>query len=126
MGVFLIMATLGGLRRGLRRRTVYTVHDSFYDYKLRNKLLMVPTLAVFFRVVFCSHAAYESLPSILKRLVGSRARVVQNGADIERIDGVIGATEPSRDESFRVLSIGRLEPVKDPLALVTSRSIRPT
>jgi glycosyltransferase involved in cell wall biosynthesis len=120
MGVFLIMAMLGGLRRGLRRRTVYTVHDSFYDYKLRNKLLMIPALAVFFRVIFCSHAAYESLPSILKRLVGSRARVVQNGADIGRIDRVISMTEPGRDEAFGVLSIGRLEPVKDPVALVTA------
>jgi glycosyltransferase involved in cell wall biosynthesis len=120
MGVFLILAMVGGLRRGLRRRTVYTVHDSFYDYKLRNKLLMIPALAVFSRVVFCSHAAYESLPPLLKRLVGSRARVVQNGADIARIDRVLAVTDASRSETFSVLSIGRLEPVKDPVALVNA------
>lgn len=122
MGIFFLMAMFGGLRRGLRRRSVYTVHDSFYDYKLRNKLLMIPTLAIFSRVVFCSHAAYESLPSILTRLVGSRARVVQNGADIARVDRVLESIEPSRHETFNVLSIGRLEQVKDPVALVNAFS----
>jgi glycosyltransferase involved in cell wall biosynthesis len=113
-----VVAMLLRFGRGLRRRSVYTVHDSFYDFKPRNKLLMIPGLAVFSRVVFCSHAAYESLPAILKRLVGSRARVVQNGVDIARIDRVIAATEPSYSETFSVLSIGRIEPVKDPVALV--------
>ena len=119
-GVLMIMAMIAWLRWGLRRRTVYTVHDSFYDYKTRNKLLMIPGLAVFARVVFCSHAAYESLPTILKRLVGRRARVVQNGADIRRIDRVIDGIEPTRDETFTVLSIGRLEPVKDPVVVVNA------
>ena len=118
MGVFLIMAMAGWRRWGLRRRTVYTVHDSFYDYKPRNKLLMIPALAVFARVVFCSHAAYESLPAILKRLVRRQARIVQNGADLGRIDQVIGTLQEPRPEAFTVLSIGRLEPVKDPIALV--------
>lgn len=118
MGVFLILAMIGWLRFGLRRRTVYTVHDSFYDYKTRNKLLMIPALGVFARVVFCSHAAYESLPRILKRVVGSRARVVQNGADIERIDRVLGASEAIPRSGFSALSIGRLEPVKDPVTLL--------
>lgn len=115
-GVFVIMAMIGWFRFGLRRRTVYTVHDSFYDYKTRNKLLMIPALAVFWRVVFCSHAAYDSLPSVLKRLVGRRARVVQNGADIARIDRVIKSLDATPNDGFTIISIGRLEKVKDPLA----------
>ena len=45
----------------LRRRLVYTVRDSFHDYKTRNKLLMLPGL-LWPRVVFCGQAAYDSYP----------------------------------------------------------------
>ena len=84
-GVFFVVAMIVWLRPGLRHRAIYTVHDSFYDYKARNKVLMILPLAVFSRVVFCSNAAYESLPRLLRRLVGGRARVVQNGVDIEML-----------------------------------------
>lgn len=116
-GVFFIIATLLRLDRGLRRRSVYTVHDSFYDYKRRNQLMMIPALAFFSRVVFCSDAAYASLPKVLHRLVGKRARVVQNGVDIERVDRVLASFERERSDRFRIISVGRLEEVKDPLAL---------
>ena len=119
MGVLLIMTIFRWPHLAqLRHRTVYTVHDSFYDYKTRNKLLMIPVLAMFSRVVFCSHAAYESLPRILKRLVRRRMRIVQNGVDIARIDRVISSLRPDHDETFTVVSIGRIEKVKDPLAVL--------
>ena len=51
--------------RRLQPKTVYTVHDSFQNYKLRNKLLLVPVLVLFRRVVFCSHASYQSFPRAL-------------------------------------------------------------
>lgn len=119
---FLLLAALLAWRRYrlLQPNTVYTVHDSFYDYKIRNKILMIPALAAFHRVVFCSHAAYDSLPAILKALVGNRYRVVQNGADIDRIDRVMAAAPPARDAAFRVISVGRLEAVKDPVVAIAA------
>jgi glycosyltransferase involved in cell wall biosynthesis len=106
-------------RRRLWRSLVYTVHDSFHDYRFRNKVLMLPALATFRRVVFCGHAAYESYPASWKRLVGSRARVVQNAADLDRVERAItGVTRTQDDSTFKVVSVGRLEKVKDPLALL--------
>jgi glycosyltransferase involved in cell wall biosynthesis len=99
--------------------TVLTVHDSFYDYKPRNQVLTVAGLAAFRRVVFCSHAAFDSLPPALKRLVGARARVVQNAADLARVARAVGVPA-SGDDVFRVVSVGRLEQVKDPLALLAA------
>ena len=55
-----------------RTSMVYTVQDSFYDYKLRNQAMMAIALAGFRRIVFCSRAAYDSLPSIWKWLVRGR------------------------------------------------------
>jgi glycosyltransferase involved in cell wall biosynthesis len=107
-------------RWGVRRRLVYTVRDSYEDYKLRNKLLMLPALAFWPRVVFCGQAAYESYPRSWQRLVGRRARVVQNGADLERVEKAITGVARTPNGAFQVLAIGRLEAVKDPLTVLDS------
>jgi len=104
--------------RGLRRSLVYTVQDSFYDYKLRNQTMMVLALPAFHRVVFCSRSAYESLPGAWRWLVRGRWRVAANGADLERIDRAIAAGPIARDDRFTVISVGRLDEVKDPVALL--------
>ena len=110
----------GPQRWRLRRRLVYTVHDSFQDYKPRNKLLMLPALALWPRVVFCGEAAYQSYPRSWRRLVGRRARIVQNGADLERVERATAGLTRSSNGSFEILSIGRLEAVKDPMTLLAS------
>ena len=119
-GVLLLLAVLARRRsRRLRRSLVYTVQDSFYDYRLRDKALMVVPLVTFHRVIFCSGSAYDSLPRALKRLVRDRWRVVQNGADIDRVDRAIAAAPvDEQDGPFTVLSVGRLDVVKDPFAML--------
>jgi glycosyltransferase involved in cell wall biosynthesis len=104
-----------------RGKLVYTVQDSFHDYKFRNKLLMLPALATFRRVVFCGHAAYDSYPALWKRLVGQRKRVVQNAADLDRVDSAISDLPLARNGStFELVSVGRLEKVKDPMTLLAA------
>lgn len=119
-----VLVPLGLLSRPrfwrLWRQLVLTVHDSFYDYKPRNKVLTLVGLPLFRRVVFCSNAALESFPRPARWLVGSRARVVQNAADLDRVARVVeGITSPD-DGVFRIISVGRLEQVKDPGALVAA------
>jgi glycosyltransferase involved in cell wall biosynthesis len=99
---------------------VLTVHDSFYDFKPRNKLMTLAGLALFPRVVFCSHAAMSSLPSAARLIAATRARVVQNGADLARVTRTAAEVDVPDDDTFRVVSVGRLEPVKDPLTLVAA------
>lgn len=119
-GTLLVLATLAWHRfRRLRPSLVYTAQDSFQNYKPRNQVMMVLALATFTRIVFCSRSAFESLPRILKRAVRGRSRVVQNGADLDRVDRAV-ATRPERPagDGFTVVSVGRLEPVKDPLVML--------
>jgi glycosyltransferase involved in cell wall biosynthesis len=104
----------------LRRRLVFTVRDSYEDYKPRNKLLMLPALALWPRVVFCGEAAYESYPHSWRRLVGRRVRIVQNAADLDRVERATSGVTRSANGTFEVLAIGRLEAVKDPLTLLDS------
>lgn len=116
--LLLAALVLWGRLRRWRRTLVYTVHDSFYDYSLRNQALMLLTLGWFRRVVFCSRAARDSYPWPWLRVVGSRSRIVQNGADLDRVGRAI-ATAPRRgSHAFTVVSVGRLERVKDPTTMV--------
>jgi glycosyltransferase involved in cell wall biosynthesis len=104
----------------LWRSMLLTVHDSFYDYKPRNQAMTVAGLALFRRVVFCSDAAFQSLPIAARTVAGRRARVVQNGADLGRVARTAQGVRAPDDGLFRVVSVGRLEPVKDPLAMVAA------
>jgi len=104
----------------LFRKLVYTVQDSYYDYKPRNKALMLPAIATFRRVVFCGHAAYDSYPRLWKRLVGKRARVVQNAADLDRVERAVSAAGERDDATFDIVSVGRLEKVKDPMTVLSA------
>ncbi len=123
-GVFVVLGVLTRRQAWrLLRSLVYTVHDSFYDYRPRDQAMMLVPLAIFDRVVFCSRSAYESLPRALRWLVRRRWRLVQNGADTDRVDRAIAAATRNRaDGRFTVLSVGRLEAVKDPLALLDAFS----
>lgn len=119
-GTLLVLAALAWRRFSrLRPSFVYTAQDSFHNYKPRNRVMMVLSLATFTRVVFCSRSAYESLPRILKRLVRGRSRVVQNGADLDRVDRAVASRPAERNgHGFTVLSVGRLERVKDPFTFL--------
>lgn len=123
-GALAVLAALAWFRmRRLRPSMVYTVQDSFYDYKLRNQAMMVIALAAFKHLVFCSRAAYDSVPRVWRWLAGSHWRVVQNAADIERIDRVLAeASTLANVESFSVVCVGRLETVKDPATMVDAFS----
>jgi glycosyltransferase involved in cell wall biosynthesis len=119
-GALVILTLLATLRyRRLRPALVYTVQDSFHDYALRNQALMLVALAGFTRLVFCSRAAYDSMPRAAKRLVRGRWRVVQNAADMDRVDRALEATPVTRDDGvFTVVCVNRLEPVKDHATLL--------
>jgi glycosyltransferase involved in cell wall biosynthesis len=120
-GLFLLMGLFAWRRyRRLQPISVYTVHGSFHGQRFRNKIMMLPSLALFRRVVFCSYSAFDSFPVPVRALVGRRGRVIQNGVDIARIDRVLrGRTKPE-SAPFTVLSVGRLEPGKGHLVTLAA------
>lgn len=121
-GALVVLGLLARLRyRRLRSRMVYTVQDSFYDYRPRNKALMLIALAGFSRIIFCSRAAYDSLPALARWVVRGRWTVVQNAMDVARIDRALEGRGVAPDEElFTVICVGRLEPVKDPFTLLSA------
>lgn len=106
-GILLLMICL--LRRKSLRQAVYTVHNSFRNYRLRNRLLLIPVFAAFPSVVLCSDAVLASLPAPLRWLGRSKTQVVQNAVDTDRVTRVLAAGDkPRREESFTVVAVARL------------------
>ncbi|MBZ0299573.1 MAG: glycosyltransferase family 4 protein [Anaerolineae bacterium] len=102
-----------------RCKLVYTVHTSYPNLKLRNRLMTWIVFLFFRRIIFCSHASYQSFPPLVKRLVGRRGYVVQNGVDMARIDRILAAVPPPPpSRPLTVLAIGRLIPLKQPLKIL--------
>ncbi|MGD9704281.1 MAG: glycosyltransferase family 4 protein [Acidimicrobiia bacterium] len=108
----LLLAALG-LRRSRRANCIYTVQNSYGNYRPRNRLLMVPIFAAYPQVVFCSQAALDSMPRWLKWLVRDKAHVVPNAVDVAGIDRAIIASRRADDGRFRVVLVGRMVPIKN-------------
>ena len=122
MSVFFMLAA-SALRPRLLASSACTLHSSYPNYKLRNRLMLVPSFALHRRVVCCSAASYASFPSWLRRLGGDRVRVVANGLDLRRVDQAIARPRPAQEpRPFTVVSVGRLIEVKDPVTAVQAFS----
>jgi glycosyltransferase involved in cell wall biosynthesis len=111
-----------GARSHVRRRAVVTVHDSYANYKLRNRLLFLPVFALFRHVVCCSYASRDSFPAVYRWLAGRRLCAVRNGMDIDRIDRAGGPRGHSATEEsvFNVVAVGRFVRVKNPEMVVAA------
>jgi glycosyltransferase involved in cell wall biosynthesis len=118
VSLFLLLVS-AWIRRGAASSTVYTVHNSFGNYKLRNRALLLPPLACFQRIVCCSQVARDSLPAFYQWLAGDRLCVVQNGVDLDRVDRILGDIPQARSSApFTVASISQLIERKNPLAVL--------
>ncbi len=120
VGFLFVVATVLMLGK-FRHRSMYTVHNSYQNYKLRNKLLMIPVFAYFRRVVCCGRACFESYPGFYKWLAGERLSSIPNGVDIDRVDRVTEKPlQYSPNGHYIVASVGRLIPIKNPLCVLSA------
>lgn len=121
LGLLFLVATLLSYRQ-FKNSTVITTHDSYANYKFRNRLMFIPIFASFRRIICCGRASFDSFPNFLKFLAGSRLAFVQNGLDIARVDRIAAnARNQSREQSdFTIIAISRLVDIKNPLSVLTA------
>lgn len=105
-------------------QSLFTIHNSYENFKARNRLLLLPIFALYRKVIGCSRASYQSFPTLYRRLAGERFTYVPNGMDIERVDrtlqenvSTVAPTVPPHS-GFTIISVGRLIPIKNPLTLL--------
>jgi glycosyltransferase involved in cell wall biosynthesis len=117
-GVLLLVTLFAsGLYRKLIPLTVHTVQNSYENFKLRNKLLFIPSFIFFRQMVFCGEASYESFPRSFKWLAGKRMAVVQNCVDLDRIDRIAKFAVVPHDDHFTISTIGLIE-IKNPFTVL--------
>lgn len=121
VGFLFLVRTLGS-RRKFTFPTVATVHDSYPNFKLRNRLMLIPVFSGFQRVICCGRASFDSFPSFYKRLAGDRLAVVQNGLDIARVDRIAANTRQRyrHMNDFTIAAISRLVDIKNPFSLLSA------
>jgi glycosyltransferase involved in cell wall biosynthesis len=121
LGFLFLLATLFSNRK-LLRSTVITAHDSYQNYKFRNRLMFIPVFASFRRIVCCGQASYDSFPSLFKLLAGRRLCVVPNSLDIARVDRIAASIgqRPRTSGDFAVVAVSRLVDIKNPFAVLMS------
>lgn len=117
-GVLLLVALfMLGMYKKLIPSTVHTVQNSYENFKFRNKLLFIPSFVFFQKMVFCSHASYESFPGLYKWLAGDRMSVVQNAVDLNRIDRITKAIPAVHNEHFTIATVGLIK-IKNPIIVL--------
>lgn len=118
LGFLFLLTALFSYRR-LLSSTVITVHDSYQNYKGRNRLMFIPVFASFRRIVCCGQASYDSFPSLFKWLAGNRLCVVPNSLDIARVDRIAANIHQYRQTNgFTVVAVSRLVDIKNPFAVL--------
>jgi len=121
LGLLFLVGTLFAHRK-FAPSTIITVHDSYPNYKPRNRLMFIPVFVSFQRVICCSRASYESFPVFYRWLAGDRLDVVQNGLDIARVDRIEANTRqrPQQTSDFTIIAISRLVDIKNPFSLLAA------
>lgn len=119
--LFLLGTIFLGWYGKVKCHTVYTVHNCYQNFKLRNQLLMLPIFAGVQELIFCSNSCLDSFPPLWKRLGGNKIHVVQNAANIDRIDKAISQIDRSQQSNqFTIIAVGRLVPIKNPFTLLNA------
>ncbi len=119
-GVLLLVTLFAtGLYKKLIPTTVHTVQNSYENFKLRNKLLFIPSFMFFRKMVFCGEASYESFPQFFKWLAGRRMQVVQNCVDLDRIDRIAKFEPTTHNEHFIISTVGLID-IKNPFTVLSA------
>lgn len=121
----LTLAAYAWTRRS-RHNLVFTVHNSWQNFRLRNRMFLRIILALFPTIVVCGLAAHDSMPSRLRNRRAHKLSVVPNGVDVDRIDRAIEAApeglgpdpESSGRDGLTVVSVNRLIKLKNPDTMI--------
>ena len=108
----------------IRSKTVFTVHTSLPNLRFVHRLLLLPIVVFFRRIVFCSDSSRQSFPRLLRSFIGNRGRTVQNGVDVERVQAMASKCRgfDAHKETFSILVVGRLNASKNVLTIIEAFS----
>tara|TARA_Y100001970_G_scaffold294340_1_gene451022 strand:- start:4529 stop:5623 length:1095 start_codon:yes stop_codon:yes gene_type:complete len=106
----------------MMKKTVFTLHNSWYVLKTRNQFLNLIVMILSKRVCTCGKSSFQSVPRFIKFVVGKKMIPIVNGFDNQRIDEIekIGAEKEYFHDTtkLKILCIGALNNTKNQIALL--------
>jgi glycosyltransferase involved in cell wall biosynthesis len=81
--------------------TIFTIHNNFEYFSVRNKALCIVAFILADQVTFVSHEAAKSFPDPLKEIKEEGWKVIQNGVDLKRVDSILGEASCGHDSASR-------------------------
>ncbi len=116
---FLYLIALPFFPKYIISRTVFTPHNCYMNFKLRNRLFLYPCFAAFKKIITCGKASYESFPGFLKWLAKGKLSCIPNGTNVKRIDNFYAKNgRGPKYKKFTAVTAGALIPRKNPLTMV--------
>lgn len=112
-GFFLILYCFLYNNYSILKKTILTVHNSFNNYKTRNKVLFFLNYFFLNKIVFCSNSSFNSFPKLI--LGNKKNNVIINGADLKKMDRHKSIKFDQRAIDFVI--VGRMEKVKNIILL---------
>ena len=109
-GVIFILHTFFNLNFSLLKKTIFTVHNSYENYKLRNKIFFGVVYLFIKKIVYCSESSFISFPKIFS-WNKKKNLVISNGVDLNKMSSLSKVDFDLREIDFVI--VGRIEPVKN-------------
>ena len=104
---------------GLRKKTMFTVHNTFPGYPFHNKVRSLFCSFHSHYITCVSNTAYDGYPSLIKQIKKDRMVPVQNGVDTMRIDSLLNGVRYSEDQNtVHFVYVARMAPVKNHIFLL--------
>ena len=94
----------------LLKKTVFTVHNSYQNYKLRNKILFFINFFSLKKIVFCSFSSFNSFPKFI-HTINKKIKIIPNGVDISKMKKT--KVKEFNKRLIDIIFVGRMEKVKN-------------
>ena len=125
-GIIFIFAIFP-FRLGLLKKTVFTLHNSWNVFKIRNQFLSLIVMLLSRKVCTCSQSSQESLPKIIKYFINKKTKAVVNGFDNERIDRVenkkLNGVHFDKSSKIKIVYIGEFNNIKNQIAFLEALNL---
>ena len=94
-------------------RIVYTLHSTYINYSLHNKIFAWISTFMCKYVVCVSKTSFKYFPKDLKKIFNNRIKYIQNGVDTERVNKVFFKNKlEKRNRIFTLIYVARLVSLK--------------
>lgn len=106
----------------LLNKTIFTLHNSWDVFKLRNQFLNLIIMIFSKKICVCSQSSRNSIPKIFNYFLNKKTQTIVNGFNHQRIDNIrskkLNDIHFDKNSHIKIVYVGALNNVKNQIALL--------